>query len=335
MRILAGDIGGTKTILQISDYTDGQFTVRAEQRFESNAFNVFDNLLQDFFLQHPALSKEIHAACIGVAGPVENQTAKVTNLPWSLQTDSLSERFTIPHVYLINDFQAVGYGIERLSQTDLTCLQAGQNKQRAVRAVIGAGTGLGQATLIWDDEINSYRVYASEAGHTSFAPTNEIQIELLKYLSQQYECVSLERVLSGPGIENIFNFLCAKQPDLLSAQLAEALPQKDLTPVIVEYAVQNKDPLAAQALDLFVEVYGAAAGNLALTVLPMGGVYIAGGIAPRITEKLLQGSFLRSFTNKSKMKTLLEAIPVMVINNAKVGLLGAANYAVKGELLSG
>ena len=168
MRILAGDIGGTKTILQISDYIDGQFTVRAEQRFESNAFNVFDNLLQDFFLQHPALSKEIHAACIGVAGPVENQTAKVTNLPWSLQTDSLSESFTRP-------------------EADLTCLQTGQNKQRAVRAVIGAGTGLGQATLIWDDEINSYRVYASEAGHTSFAPTNEIQIELLKYLSQQYE----------------------------------------------------------------------------------------------------------------------------------------------------
>jgi len=338
MRILAGDIGGTKTILQISDCVDGQFTIRAEQRYSSKDFATFDEVLQQFLSQHDnAISDDanstIHAACIGVAGPVENQSARVTNLPWQLSSHLLSERFSIPNVYLINDFQAVGYGIERLADADVSSLQTGQAKQSAVRAVIGAGTGLGQGILIWDRQISGYRVYASEAGHTSFAPVNAIQIELLKYLSQHYDCVSLERVLSGPGIENIFNFLCFKYPEQLTSQLKVALQKGETTPLVVEYALQDKDPVAVHTLDIFVDVYGAAAGNLALTVLPMGGIYVAGGIAPRIIARLQRGDFISMFTHKSKMKPLLEAIPVNVISNPDVGLMGAANFAAKGELL--
>lgn len=333
MKILAGDIGGTKTILQIADYRESGFSILAEQRFDSHAYSAFEHVVNAFFRECGALSAAIDAACVGVAGPVRKRQAQVTNLHWMLAGDALANEFNIPRFYLINDFQAAGYGIELLQSNDLISLQTGQPARRGVRAVIGAGTGIGQAIMVWRDDINGYQVLASEGGHSSFAPVNAIQRELLQYLSDKFECVSLEHVASGQGIENIFHFFCETQGSGLTAELAAATETREVTPLVVEYALQGKDPLAVQTLDLFIDAYGAAAGNLALTSLSTGGLYVAGGIAPRIAGKLREGHFLTAFRHKSKMRSLLETIPVTMINNDRVGLLGAANYAVKGAHL--
>ncbi|WP_455218591.1 glucokinase [Kaarinaea lacus] len=327
MKILAGDIGGTKTILQISQYTDHKFTVLAEDRFDSKSYLSFDLLLSQFLEQNQVQGQVLDSACIGVAGPVAQKEAKVTNLPWRLDSTALANEFAIPRFTLVNDFQAVGYGIEQLGAADLTTLQVGKAVDRGVRAVIGAGTGVGHAVLAWCSD--GYQVLSSEAGHSSFAPVNELQQELLRYLAQQFDVVSVERALSGPGIANIFQFFCAREPDQLTEELSHATRQQEITPVVVEFAMAKKDPLAVKTLDMFVEIYGAAAGNLALFTMATGGVYIAGGIAPRIIDSLLQDHFINAFNNKSKMQHLLSDIPVKVVTNPKVGLLGAAVYAAR------
>jgi glucokinase len=327
MKILAGDIGGTKTILQVSQYVEGKLSVIVEQRFDSGLFPTFDELLSQFLADNQVNVQELDSACVGVAGPVENQQARVTNLPWHLDSDLLATKFSLPRVELINDFQAVGYGIEQLGDADLVTLQAGQAVHQGVRAVIGAGTGVGHAVMAWCS--GAYQVLSSEAGHSSFAPVNDLQQELLVYLTRQYDAVSVERTLSGPGIENIFRFFCAREPDQLTPQLQQATGQQEITPVVVEFALAKKDPLAIKTLDMFIEIYGAAAGNLALFAMATGGVYIAGGIAPRIIDSLSQGSFINAFNHKSKMQHLLSSIPVKVITNPKVGLLGAAVSAAR------
>ena len=327
MKILAGDIGGTKTILQVSQYVEGKLSVIVEQRFDSSLFPTFDELLSQFLADNQVNVQELDSACVGVAGPVENQQARVTNLPWHLDSDLLATKFSLPRVELINDFQAVGYGIEQLGDADLVTLQAGQAVHQGVRAVIGAGTGVGHAVMAWCS--GAYQVLSSEAGHSSFAPVNDLQQELLAYLTRQYDAVSVERTLSGPGIENIFRFFCAREPDQLTPQLQQATGQQEITPVVVEFALAKKDPLAIKTLDMFIEIYGAAAGNLALFAMATGGVYIAGGIAPRIIDSLSQGSFINAFNHKSKMQHLLSSIPVKVITNPKVGLLGAAVSAAR------
>ena len=327
MKILAGDIGGTKTILQLSQYANNKFSVLAEERFESNSFATFDELLSCFINNHSQLGNNLDSACIGVAGPVKNQQANVTNLPWRLDSNLLAKALAISRFTLINDFQAVGYGIEQLADADVVTLQSGQVVHQGVRAVIGAGTGAGHAILAWCS--GAYQVLSSEAGHSSFAPVNDLQRELLIYLTQRFGVASVERALSGPGIENIFQFLCARESDLLTEELRQATEDQEITPVVVEFALARKDPLAIKTLDMFIEIYGAAAGNLALYSMATGGIYIAGGIAPRIIDSLSQGSFIRAFNNKSKMQDLLSNIPVKVIVNPKVGLLGAAVYAAR------
>jgi len=335
MKILAGDIGGTKTILQVVEYGGGQYRLLTEQRFSSSEYESFERLLKEFINENKAISSNIEVACIGVAGPVKKHQSQVTNLPWRLNSESLSEEFGITRFTLINDFQAVGYGIARLQDHDLISLQTGERDDgHPVRSVIGAGTGLGHAILIWRDDIEDYQVLASEGGHGSFAPNNELQRELLKFLSNEFESVSQERVISGPGIENIFRFLNKKYQSKLGVELANSIQSEDVAPIIVEYGLQQKDPVAVQTLELFVDAYGAAAGNLALMSMSTGGVYIAGGIAPRISSLLSQGGFIRAFNKKSKMQDLLQNIPVNIINNPKVGLLGAANYAVHADALS-
>jgi glucokinase len=329
MKILAGDIGGTKTILQLAQFADKEFSVLAEEQFDSGSFDTFDALLETFFDHYPDARNNIESACIGVAGPVERQRAKVTNLPWHLDASHLAEEFSIPRVALINDFQAIGYGIEELTDSDVVTLQAGSAAPHGVRAVIGAGTGVGHAIMAWCD--HRYQVLSSEAGHSSFAPVNELQRELLAYLATQFDPVSLERVLSGPGIENIFRFFCSREPEALTRELSAATQQQAVTPAVVNAALAKQDPLAVKTLEMFIEIYGAAAGNLALFALATGGVYIAGGIAPRIIDQQARGSFITAFNNKSKMQALLAKIPVKVVNNPKVGLFGAAVYAVRGE----
>ncbi len=323
MLILAGDIGGSKTLLQLKEVDDVLF----ERRFDSTAFDTFDALLAAFFEQ---LAREglgdVCAACIGVAGPVDGRLARVTNLPWRLDADALAARFGISHLQLINDFQAVGYGLATLADGDLKVLQVGQARAGAPRALIGAGTGLGEGVLVWAED--HYAVLPSEGGHVDFAPTDEHQRALLAWLSERQPRVSYEHIVSGPGLETIYRFHAARFAGQVSAPLLAALDRGAGAAAISQAAGQGDD-LAAQVLDMFVKIYGAQAGNLALTCLAAGGVYIAGGIAPRMAERLSSGVFMAAFCDKGKMGELLAQYPVYLVMNPRVGLQGAAEVAAR------
>lgn len=321
MRVLAGDIGGTKVLLQLAEFERGSYRVIAEQRFESGAYHGLLPLVREL-LRMTASTAPPDAACFGVAGPVvptpDGQAARVTNLPWVVESAPIARELGIRRVRLINDFQAVGYGIEALRPEDVVALQAGESLREAPRAVVGAGTGLGQALLVW--EYDHYESIATEGGHVDFAPTDELQIELLRHLSERYGRVSYERVLSGPGLVNLYSFFTSRgQPT--SADLLRA---EDPPAAITAAALQGHDQAAAATLRLFLKVYGAHAGNVALNCLARGGVFIAGGIAPKILPALRDGSFVRAFADKGRMSALLVSIPVHVITNERVGLLGAA-----------
>ena len=343
-KILAGDIGGTKTILQLSEFSGGELLPIIEKRYESQHFDTFERVLTRFYSEHNLNHGDIKSACVGVAGPVaqtassttSRTTSKVTNLPWKLDSAELEEQFSIKQFRLINDFQAVGYGVQLLTEKDVVVLQAGSvaesSANKLTKAVIGAGTGLGQAVLVWDDTRNYYEVMPSEAGHASFAPTTARERCLLEYLSNRNQVVSVEQVVSGPGITNIYHFLNHEQSHMPGEILLSANNSVDITPAIIKKALHNEDPLAVEALDIFLNAYGAATGNLALTAAATGGVYIAGGIAPKIMDKMRDGKFIAAFNAKSKMKKWLEEIPVYLVVNEKTGLLGAADFGLKRYL---
>jgi len=324
MRILAGDIGGTKTLLQIAECDAGRCRPVREQRFDSGAYASLATIIRDFFRNENA--NTIEAACFGVAGPVKQAAAgqhvKVTNLPWEIDSQSLAHEFGFPHARLINDFQAVGYGIEALGVQDLVELQRGEAVARGPRAVIGAGTGLGQGILVWDRD--HYEPIATEGGHASFGPNDELQIELTRYLLKYCGRASYERVLSGHGLVRLYNFLKERGETPESSAVAQAMQDDDPAAAITRAALEQNDALANQTLDLFVDIYGAQAGNLALTVGATGGVYIAGGIAPKILSRCTDGRFMRAFCNKGKMTPYVTAVPVQVVTNPQVGLIGAA-----------
>ena len=323
MPILAGDIGGTKTLLQLKEGAEVLF----ERRFDSNAFATFEDLLAIFLDQAASEGlAELSAACIGVAGPVEGRRAQVTNLPWRLDADALAARFGIPRLQLINDFQAVGYGLETLSDDDLRVLQVGRARPGAPRALIGAGTGLGEGILVWSGD--HYEVLASEGGHVDFAPTDALQRALLAWLSERQPRVSYENIVSGPGLETLYRFHAAHFSAQASAELLAALDQGKGGAMISQAAGQG-DVLAGRTLDMFVKIYGAQAGNLALTCLAAGGVYIAGGIAPRMSNRIGSGAFMAAFRDKGKMGELLTRYPVYLVMNPRVGLQGAAEVAAR------
>jgi len=329
MAILAGDIGGTKTLLQLSEPSDHSFNVLFEKRYVSADYPSLTAMTQEF-LQEAAtqLKCRVDAACFGIAGPVSGRTAKTTNLPWVLNADEMEKDLGIPRVRLINDFQSVGYGIEALQPQDIVTLQTGTAVERGTRVIIGAGTGLGQALLVWQDD--HYEVVASEGGHANFAPTNEVEDELMIYLRQRYHWASWERAVSGRGLVNIFDFLVATQRGEVTAAMQEAFKTEDAAAVIGRFGLAKTDPVAVQALDLVVSLYGAQVGNLALTGLATGGVFVAGGVAPKLIEKLKDGTFMQGFLNKEeRMQGLLKAMPVQVVINANVGLLGSAVAAAR------
>lgn len=317
---LAGDVGGTKTLLRLFEAGGGAL---AERRFDSASFSSLEQVVAAFLGDSPPLS--LVAACFGVAGPVEGGRANITNLPWRIDEASITAEFHIPQVRLINDFQAVAYGIETLESHDLATLQAGAPQECGVRAVIGAGTGLGEGFMVWQG--GYYEAFPSEGSHADFAPADALEIELLRYLAARYGHVSYERLLSGPGLVNIFEFLRDSRGQQATAELQAAMRTGDPAAEISEYALAGKDDLAVSALDLFARIYGAEAGNLALKVLARGGVFIAGGIAPQILSKLKGGEFLHAFVDKGRFAGLLEDIPVHVVLNPKVGLIGAARVA--------
>ena len=315
---LAGDIGGTKTLLQISAADRAREPLLQKSYFNAGYTGLAEIL--DEFLREAGAS-DIAAACFALAGPVSGRRVKLTNLPWEVDTDALAARFAISGVSLINDFEAVGLGIAALQPADLLTLQAGEPQVQGGRVVVGAGTGLGVAWLSWQDD--GYAIHPSEGGHMDFAPADAIQYELLQYLQQRHGHVSYERVVSGPGIVAIFEFLRDTGRGMPSAQLVAAMREEDAAAVITQFAQRGDEPTARMALDLFLGIYGAFVGNMALATLPRGGIYVAGGIAAKIAASIREGLFLRAFLDKGRFTGLLETLPLHIVTNPQIGLLGA------------
>lgn len=330
MRVLAADIGGTKTLLQIAEIALPNYETVFERRYKSAEYSEFTPMIDAFL--HEARSAQVTIpshACFAVAGPVKtvsgDQTATVTNLPWGLSANSLGALCGFRSVTLINDFEAVGIGIDALQADDLVFLQ-GEPETQAPRIIIGAGTGLGVAQMIWRED--HYHVLASEGGHADFAPNNGTQTELLKYLWTRFEHVSYDRILSGPGLINIYTFL-SKHTNTTAPLLSQADPAAAISKAALERTDQN----AVSAMDIFVDIYGAQAGNLALLNLAYGGVFVAGGIAPKILNRLKQPDFISAFNRKGRMSNLVTKIPVAIVLNEKVGLMGAALHASRVPLI--
>ncbi len=320
--ILAGDIGGTSTRLGYFNISRGKPNLVAQETYSSRDAKGLEEIVAKFKATH---SGSVQFACFGIAGPVRNDRVETPNLPWIVDGPQLSLSMSLPVVWLINDLEANAYGAAALKKKDFEVLNAGKADMTGNAAIISAGTGLGEAGFYYDGK--RYRPFASEGGHVDFAPRNELEIEMLRHLIKKFGRVSYERVLSGPGLRNIYEFLrdTGRAPE--PAWLAEELQKRDPSAAITQAALDGKADLAVQALDLFVTIYGAEAGNLALKLKATRGVLIGGGIAPKILPKLKTATFMQAFMDKGRMKALLEPIPVRVILNDKTALLGAALYA--------
>lgn len=319
---LAGDIGGTKTLLQI--YAAGQErTPLLRQSFHSADYQSLAQILGVFLLE--ADVRNVTSACFALAGPVAGRRVNLTNLPWEVDADVLAAHFGIARIALINDFAAVGFGIAALEAADLLTLQQGEPQAQGVRLVVGAGTGLGVAWLSPREE--GYAVHPSEGGHMDFAPTDELQYALLCYLQQRHGHVSYERIVSGPGLVAIFEFLRDTQNKVPSGDLVAAMNAGDAAAAIASFASRQDEPMAVLALELFMKIYGAFVGNAALASLPRGGIYVAGGIAAKIAAQLQRSTFMQAFSDKGRFNGLLEQLPLSIVMNAQVGLLGASLVA--------
>lgn len=303
MRVIAGDIGGTKTLLRCVE-ADG--SVSATDRFESGAYASFDELLREFLQR---IGGSAGAACFAVAGPVVGARAQLTNLGWVMEEASLSRDFAIPHVALINDFTAVALGVPFVEERDRVSLQQGERDPRGPVAILGAGTGLGEAFLTFHSGV--HHVIPSEGGHQDFAPQDEEQTRLFLDLQERHGHVSWERLVSGMGLVNIFTFLGGQELD--AAEVAAR--------------ARAGDARARRAAEIFVDIYGAEAGNMALRVLARGGVFLAGGIAAKNIDWFTDGRFLEAFRRKGRFRAFNETIPVDVIVDQEVGLRGAAGFA--------
>lgn len=321
--LLAADVGGTKTAIALA--AAGRDPAIVIQRvYASRDFKGLGAIVADFLgrAEVGAHRGLIEAACLSMAGPVADNACTLTNLGWRVDGAALAREFGLPAVKLINDFAAAGQGIACLTAGDIETLQAGRPAERGTRLVIGAGTGLGVGLLTWQED--GYVAHPTEAGHADFAPVDELQDRLLVHLRRTFGRVSYERVVSGPGLMRIFSFLQETGVGIPSKQLQEASRRRDDTAeVIAEFAAARLDPLAVRALDVFVAAYGAFAGNMALATLAHGGIFIAGGIAPKIVAKLKDGDFMRAFASKGRFSDLLATIPVHVVMNPAVGLHGA------------
>lgn len=327
MKILVGDIGGTKTTLAIVSPEQGPRDMLAKKTFSSRKFSSLEAIIREFLA---GTNLMIDRAIFGIAGPVKGGEVRTTNLPWYIEEAQLAEAFGFSSVVLINDLKAMACSVPHLEASELLVLNHGRPLKRGAIAVIAPGTGLGEAFLDWDGTRD--RTHASEGGHTDFAPRTLLQRELLDYLNERFDHVSYERVCSGPGISHIYNYLkrsgYADEPSWLSAQLAGL---EDATPIIVNAALDEERPceLCIRTLDEFVSILGAEAGNLALKVLATRGVYLGGGIVPRILPFLKKVIFMKSFQDKGRYADLMAGMPVHVILTPDIALLGAASKVLE------
>jgi glucokinase len=320
--ILAGDVGGTKVDLGLYDFTNGKLKTTRDKVFKAKDYPGLEVIVKEFLG-----ADKVTAACFGVPGPVRDGRLRLTNLPWTLDSRELSAGLDIQHVFLINDLEANGYGVAELAPEQIYTLSEGDPSQIGNRALIAAGTGLGQGLLIWNGR--THVPYPSEGGHADYAPRNEDEIDLLRFLKEKYNGrVSFERVVAGMGLTSIYEFLREvrgmDEPNWLAEKLTAA---GDPNSVITEMALSAKSEICEKAMDMFVSAYGAEAGNLALKVLSVGGLYVGGGIAPRIVEKLKDGTFMKAFTDKGRLSQLLINMPVRIILEPRAAQLGAAAYA--------
>lgn len=330
--VLAGDIGGTKTHLALFSHQASKLKIEFQKTFPSKAYKGLEPVLQEFVADAKTSfhlfqqQGRVRAACFGIAGPVVDGRVKTPNLPWVIFADKIAKGLRLELVSLLNDLEAAAYGIFTLRPHEFLSLNRGVRERPGNKALIAAGTGLGEATLFLKGK--NYTPSASEGGHGDFAPRNDIEIELLRYLIGKFGHVSYERVVSGPGLFNVYCFLRDKggftEPDWFKEKLASAPDQSAL---ISQSALAGEPEICVKAQDIFVSVYGAEAGNLALRGKALGGVYVGGGIAPKIKAKLGDGTFMRAFVDKGRYRELVSSIPVRVILNERAALQGAAYYA--------
>lgn len=321
MKILAGDIGGTKTRLALFEIKNSRPLILAEQTFASTDYPSLDILVKQFqSSQRPSAQR----ACFGLAGPVIDQSCSTTNLPWQIKASTLEQLLGIP-VWLINDLEATAWGIPCLDTADILTLQEGTPQPQGNGCIIAAGTGLGEAGLYWNG--TQFHPFATEGGHADFAPANTLEFALHGHLSRRFDHVSWERIISGPGLVEIYRFLLAYRQLEAPAWFTAALPESDPAAMISESAMEGSCPLCSEALNLFISLYGREAGNLALKQMATGGVYIGGGIAPKILSRLRKGGFLQAFNAKGRMSPLMHSMPIKVLLNDRTALFGPAAYA--------
>jgi len=322
--ILVGDIGATRTRLAAFETEGTRLTCVVEKTYVSLEYGGLAEILPQFIRTEGI---GVHSACFGVAGPVRAGKSKISNLPWTIDSRELAKQLKLTSVGLLNDLEAYAYGIDALESKDFIALSEGSEDAEGNRAVISARTGLGMAGLYWDGF--RHHPFACEGGHADFAPRNDLQMELLAYLQKKYGRISCERLLSGPGIRNIYEFLRdshkAEEPAWLRDQLNAA---HDPSPLISQFALEGKAAICDQTLSIFVSIFGAETGNCALRYMTTGGIFIGGIIAGRIVNKMKDAVFMQSFLDKGRMETLLQDMPVKIILNDDCGLIGAARYTL-------
>jgi glucokinase len=323
--ILAGDVGGTKVHLALFGFEQGKLTHIRDEKFPAQEHSGLEEIVRKFLDEAPGDS-DVTAACFGVPGPVRGGRLKLTNLPWILDSAELSRNLKIEHLFLINDLEANGYGIPELRPEQIFVLSNGDPAAQGNRGLVSAGTGLGECVLAWNGK--SHMPMASEGGHTDFAARSEDDIELLRYLRRTLNGrVSVERVVSGLGLKNIYSFFRDAKNIEEPAWLKERMQNEDANAVIGELGEAGTNELCTRTLEMFVSAYGAEAGDLTLKVLAIGGMYIGGGIAPKILKKMQEGSFMKAFTDKGRLSDLLIQTPVRIILESRAALIGAAAYA--------
>ena len=322
--ILAGDIGGTNTRLGAFETEGNRLQCVVEKIYMSQEHGGLSEMLTQFIRTEGI---PVHSACFGVAGPVRSGRSKISNLPWIIDSRELAKQLKLTSVGLLNDLEAYAYGIDALESKDFATISEGSEDAEGNRAVISARTGLGMAGLFWDGF--RHHPFACEGGHADFAPTNELQMELLAYLQKKYGRTSCERILSGPGIKNIYEFLRdahkAEEPDWLREQMKAT---HDAAPLISQLAHEGKAPICDLTMSLFVSVFGAETGNCALRYMSTGGIFVGGIIASKNIDRMKDPVFMRSFLDKGRMETLLKDVPVKIILNDDCGLIGAARYTL-------
>jgi glucokinase len=324
--ILAGDIGGTKVHLALYDFAGGRLVAVRDYKFPANEYPSLDQVVKAFLVDGER--EKVAAACFGCPGPVRDGRLKLTNLPWTLDTRDLTKSLGMEHIFLINDLEANGYGIPELAAESIVTLQEGDTQAVGHRGLVSAGTGLGECLLVWDGKLGRHLPLPSEGGHGDFAARNPREIALLEYLLRTLKGrVSIERVVSGLGIQNVYRFLRDDQKLEEPKWLRERMEAEDPNAVIGQCAEDGSSEICAETMRIFVSAYGAEAGNVALKVLAAGGIYLGGGVAPKSLKIMQDGEFLKAFLDKGRLSPLLQSVPVRIILDETCALLGAAAYA--------